>query len=366
MRRLLQQGIEQGDRAAASRIAPEHVAHAHRRPGLARAADHAARDGRLREVETIAAAAHARAQHHQPGLGRPQIVDGDVRIGGGTRGQGGGRGMRQCGEPHLALCPIDRPVHAAVITRSNHSVMLATLDDTALTPTAVHRCALYWVPSRGHPLWQAGCEWLGRDPERPRLPIRLAAPHEVTREPRRYGFHATLKAPLRLREGVSCGDFMAAVRALAARHSAFEMPALEVRWLSDFLALQPLHEVMATHPLRRLADDCVRALDGWRAPLSDAERARHCAGDDAERRLRVECWGYPHVFEHWRLHITLSIPLPVHASRARHSVEGLAREHFAQALSEPMICDEVAVFVESGAGGEFTLLARVPLRGATS
>ena len=147
--------------------------------------------------------------------------------------------------------------------------MLSKVDDSALTAdagTSISRCAVYWVPCRGHPLWRAGCEWLGRDPEMPRIPVRLAAPHELTREPRRYGFHATLKAPMRLRDGARIDTFTMALTALAATLEPFAMPTLEVRWLDNFLALRPAQDVAADHALRRLADTCVRSLEPWRDP----------------------------------------------------------------------------------------------------
>jgi hypothetical protein len=44
------------------------------------------------------------------------------------------------------------------------------------------------------------------------------------------------------------------------------MPALEVSWLSNFLALRPSQELAADYPLRRLDDACVRSLETWRDP----------------------------------------------------------------------------------------------------
>ena len=32
------------------------------------------------------------------------------------------------------------------------------------------RYALYFAPAAGHPLWTAGCDWLGRDPEAEQRP----------------------------------------------------------------------------------------------------------------------------------------------------------------------------------------------------
>ena len=73
--------------------------------------------------------------------------------------------------------------------------MIPALRDKAVTP----RYAVYWTPPADHPLWRAGCDWLGRDAERAQVDRPGEGPEALTRAPRRYGFHATLKAPMRLR-----------------------------------------------------------------------------------------------------------------------------------------------------------------------
>jgi hypothetical protein len=194
--------------------------------------------------------------------------------------------------------------------------------------------------------------------------VRLAAPQEVTREPCRYGFHATLKAPMRLREGCGVEAFTSAAAALASAHEPFEMPPLEVGWLAGFLALRPTQDIASDHPLRRLADACVRLLEPWRYRLSASELARHAAragADDIDRRRRTQRWGYPHVFEHWRFHMTLTAPLPDHVANVRRNTEALAREHFAAALALPLVCSELAVFVEPEPGADFVLAQRLAL-----
>ena len=193
--------------------------------------------------------------------------------------------------------------------------------------------------------------------------LRSAAPREVTCSPRRYGFHATLKAPRRLREGAQLDAFIDAVASLARAHAPFTMPPLEVRWLADFLAIRPAHDVAPEHPLRRLADRCVCELNEWRAPVSPAALRRHGppASDDPHARERAHQWGYPHVLDHWRFHMTLSDPVPERSVSIRHSVEALARQHFAPALTLPLMCDELAVFVEAAQGADFVLVQRLPL-----
>lgn len=218
------------------------------------------------------------------------------------------------------------------------------------------RYALYWAPPASHPLWAAGCHWLGRDA----ATGLCSTPRPHTNAPRRYGFHATLKPPLRLREGVDAQGFLQAAAALAARTPAFDMPALEVAWLAGFLALRPTQTLLPQHPLRRLADDCVAQMDAWRAPPDAAELSHRAAGLDDAQATRLRRWGYPHVFEGWRFHMTLSDTLPAVAP----ALEAAARGHFAPALAVPLRCEEVSVFVEPAASQPFRLLRRLPLRQA--
>ena len=220
------------------------------------------------------------------------------------------------------------------------------------------RFAVYFAPDPAHPLWDAGCRWLGRDPSRPGFD---APAHEATGEPRRYGFHATLKPPMALREGAAPAEFVAAVEALAARTPRFGMPALEVGTLGGFVALRPVDAIAADHPLRRLADACMRELDGWRAPLNEGELQRRLAGPSlspAQKELLLR-WGYPHAFEHWRFHMTLSDT--VHDDTRRESLRADAQRHFTRALAQPLGCDSLCVFTEPAAGEPFALSHRVAL-----
>ncbi|MFM1988686.1 MAG: hypothetical protein RJA99_1643 [Pseudomonadota bacterium] len=225
------------------------------------------------------------------------------------------------------------------------------------------RFAAYWIPEPGHPLWAAGCGWLGRDPADGGPGAGPARRHVAA--PWRYGFHATLKAPVRLAPGAIEADWLGAVRAVAARHARFAMPAMRIATLDDFLALRPVAEPAAGHPLRRLADDCVTRLDVLRAPPDEAERARRLTpGLDARGRANVERWGYPRVFDDWRLHLTLTDGLgeldPAIVERLRHDAEA----HFERALAEPLEVEAIAVCVEPAPGLPFVPRARVRLGGA--
>ena len=221
------------------------------------------------------------------------------------------------------------------------------------------RYALYFAPPAHHPLWTAGCDWLGRDPESGATSD--AGAHR--RDPRRYGFHATLKPPFALRDGATRSQLFAALSHFVDEQPPFAMPALAVAMLGDFIALRPGDRDATAPglPLRALADDCVRLFDEFRRPPSAEETARRQGADlDAAHRANLQRWGYPHVFGHWRFHMTLtdSLARDAEGERVRVRLLAEAQHHFGAALAEPLRCDGVALFVEDAPGADFRLLRR--------
>ncbi len=218
------------------------------------------------------------------------------------------------------------------------------------------RAALYYAPALSDPLWPSGCAWLGRDPE---TAARLALPADrdaITAEPRAYGFHATLKPPMRLRG--TWDRFIAGVDALAARTAPFGLPPLAVADLSGFLALR---ETTPCPPLHALANACVEALDAFRIPPTDAELARRrAAGLSPLQEAMLVRWGYPHVFAAWRFHMTLTRRL---GDAERPAWQAAATAHFAAALAAPRRVEDICVFAQPGADQPFTLAERLTLRG---
>lgn len=222
------------------------------------------------------------------------------------------------------------------------------------------RYALYYAPAPDHPLWRASCAWLGRDPSA--AADTRAPPRPHVREPWRYGFHATLKAPMRLAPGHDEASLHEAIGVLARSTPRFEMPALSVQWLGDFLALRPAQALPHDHALQRLADACVERLDPWRAPPTPHELERRTqAGLDDEQRALLARWGYPHVHHRWRLHFTLTDTLPAGDTALRTDLQRQAERYFAAALAAPLGCDALCLYLEPAAGAPFMLARRYPL-----
>ena len=145
----------------------------------------------------------------------------------------------------------------------------------------------------------------------------------MTSEPRRYGFHATIKAPFRLAEDASLSDLSAALAALAHANRPFAAGPLAVSALSlaegaAFVALTPR---APSTEIAQLEERIVVGLDAFRAPLDESERARRDPARLTERqRETFERWGYPHALAEFRLHFTLTNAL-VEADRVVAALE---------------------------------------------
>jgi len=211
------------------------------------------------------------------------------------------------------------------------------------------RYAVYLTPPKDSPLATAAEEWLGRSAFTGAVfePAAPAAAHAHV--PARYGFHATLRAPFRLANGVTEEDLTAAFAAFAETHQPIAAH-LAVGRLAHFLAL-----VAEDHaPLAAAAEEALNAFDRLRAPLTQEERARRRpeALDERGREL-LDRWGYPHVMERFTFHMTLTGPMEADDTVA---VDDAARAFFASLLSRPHTLVH-ALFREDVPGGPFHAIA---------
>lgn len=231
--------------------------------------------------------------------------------------------------------------------------------------TSGPRYAIYFVPAPDQALYRFGRAALGYDcytgeeiahPECDEL--SAAEWSALTREPRTYGFHATLKAPFRLPPGIEERKLVDALTAFAAVPRA--MPVIEpcVRLLGPFVAIMPRAPCGA---LDDLAARCVVEFDRFRAPLTTAERERRLAGGlDAAQAANLERWGYPYVFEGFRFHMTLTGPLD---PARRDSALALLQRAFARECGErALTINRVALLRQDDAQRRFRVLAHADLR----
>jgi putative phosphonate metabolism protein len=222
------------------------------------------------------------------------------------------------------------------------------------------RVAVYYAPLPDDPLFASGTTWLGRDPESGASVPQpdIAGITEVTAEPRLYGFHATLKPPMRLAEGRQWFDVVSAATALADRAAPFELPRLAVSDVFGFLALR---ETVPCEPLQALADACVKHLDPFREPPSDAELARRRRANlTPQQDAMLLRWGYPYVFDAWFFHMTLTRRL---TAEEKQHYQPAAEAYFARAITMPRRVTDICLCVQPAPGGSFIIEQRLKLRG---
>lgn len=226
------------------------------------------------------------------------------------------------------------------------------------------RYAIYFVPATESQLHRFGAAVIGYDAysggsvEAP----EFASPawRELTREPRKYGFHATLKAPFRLAPDAGEAALLAEVDAFAAEPRAVPVIDLTVAAIGAFIALVPREPNAALHDL---AAECVTAFDALRAPLTAEDRKRRLASALTKRQeTHLEHWGYPYVFEDFRFHMTLTGRVPDAAERER--IVGELAGAFARACDEPTVAvDRVAVLRQDRRDVAFRVMRTAVLRG---
>ena len=227
---------------------------------------------------------------------------------------------------------------------------------------AYHRYAIYVTPRPGE-LADFGAAWLGWDaaagsarvqPAIEGLPRPL---DQITAAPRRYGFHGTIKPPFRLAEGADPERLSAALDGFCARQAPVAVPGLALNRLGKFLALCP---VGGTAALDALAAAAVARLDAFRAQPDAAELARRRAARLTTRQeAMLQRWGYPHVMEEFRFHMTLTGPLTAAELAA---VEAALAPRLAPILPAPFAIDALTLVGEDG-DGRFHQVSRVALTG---
>ena len=230
------------------------------------------------------------------------------------------------------------------------------------------RYALYFAPSQDDPLTDLASRWLGRDAFTGETFTAseigdLSAEERLatTEEPRRYGFHATLKAPFELASSVTEKDLLEVAAQFAAKTPAFVLPELVLGQLGRFFALVPGDIYPA---LQSFAADVVRSFEPFRAALSEADIARRKPEQlDEAHRANLLRWGYPYVMDQFRFHMTLTGQVAPERQEATASV---LRDIFADHIGRPLSISGLAVFVEETRGAPFTVHSWLPLGRASS
>lgn len=178
------------------------------------------------------------------------------------------------------------------------------------------RYAIYLTPELETPLWQLGSALLGYDAATgrelpfPEIPgIQPEAWRALTEDPRRYGFHLTMKAPFRLADGMTVAGLEEALSVFAAQRVSFNggLFAIETRHYADGTGFVCLAPAGTSPDLATLEAAIVPYFEPFRAPLSEQEKARRKPDSLPERERRyLDRFGYPFVLDAFRPHFSLT------------------------------------------------------------
>jgi putative phosphonate metabolism protein len=216
------------------------------------------------------------------------------------------------------------------------------------------RFAIYFAPSATSNLWERAATWLGRDANDgdlfngPVAGIDRDRLLNLTQSANRYGFHATLKAPMALADGYTEADLRAALDEFAARHRPVNLGKLRLASLQGFLALMVDGENEA---LADFAAHVVEDFDPFRAPMSTKDYAARASKGLSERQIELlGAYGYPYVFEQFRFHMTLTDRL---GDEDAQDIAQAAATWFGPVLEDEVILDRLSLFHEPDAGKPF-------------
>ena len=227
------------------------------------------------------------------------------------------------------------------------------------------RYAIYYASAPGGDLDLFGARLLGYDvvggQELP-FPEELirAVPdwRDLTADPRKYGFHATLKAPFSLADGKTEAQLLAACATFAATPRAIPVIKPVVGSISGFIAVIPEETSPELIPL---AADCVSEFDSFRAPLTESDRARrNLSRLTPEQREHLDRWGYPYVMADFRFHMTLTGRLD---TGRQEPVLAMLKKRFSALGLATLAIDRIAVFRQDSAVSRFRIVDQWELSG---
>ena len=219
------------------------------------------------------------------------------------------------------------------------------------------RYAIYYVPSNNL-FYKLGSSWLGWDTisgqpaSQPETDSAVNI-QKITEAPRKYGLHATIKAPFRLGNNVNALELERQLEILCGSIKPIEFK-LKLSELSGFFALTP---TVKNTEIRELHTKVVCELDEFRAPPTKDEfikRRRNQLTSEQDQNLIK--WGYPYIFKDFYFHITLTGKIP---KNLKNTVTDDIKKFFEPVLQRKIFLSELAL-VGEGHDGNFHVICQTP------
>ena len=228
--------------------------------------------------------------------------------------------------------------------------------------TMFKRYAIYFVP-KGE-LAKFGQAWLGWDCRKGQyissenaFSEPLADREYFTEKPRKYGLHATLKAPFRLQTTQSEPALRSAFHGFCNHQKPAASGNLTLSEQGGFISLRPQTQSAA---LFELGKNCLEAFDPFRAPLEQSDlNPRRNARLSPRQNDFLHQWGYPYVLQEFQFHITLSSRLSI---LQREKIIPALKNLLANELDCPFIIAHLALMGEDR-NGQFHILEEANLSG---
>ena len=220
------------------------------------------------------------------------------------------------------------------------------------------RYSLYYLP-KGQ-LAEFGANWLGWDIQNgcvvdkksQILPSKLLY---LVETPRKYGFHATLKAPFSLKQNYTIEDLKNRTRSIAEAYPRFIFQG-EISSLNEFLAIRC--QLQDPIVLQNIAADCVRGLEKTRAPLTQAQKEKRLKAQLTPAQLvYLEGFGYPYIFDEFRFHLTLTNKI---TEKEKNALDPILKTHLLPILEKPIEFNTICLTGERE-DGQFELIETFPL-----
>ena len=183
--------------------------------------------------------------------------------------------------------------------------------------TYYKRVAIYFLPKKNSCLENFGKNLLGRDiNKKKKISLTRRQKYFINRgfmyfdelkdyceQPAKYGFHATLKAPFRLKRNVKTKNFYDVISHIAAQHSRFKIKGLKIVYSKKFTFITSRKP---NKLLINLENDLVKHLDTFRAELNKTEIKKRIPDSLTFKQNKyLKEWGYPFVFDQFKFHMTL-------------------------------------------------------------
>jgi len=227
------------------------------------------------------------------------------------------------------------------------------------------RYAIYFVPAARSNLYRYGSSILGYDcysGSAVDFPKEFGSGavnwNELTALPRRYGFHATLKAPFHLSSACTERQLVDAVKSFAGLGHAVHTFVPTVRLVEGFFAVVPTESEPS---LDTLAASCTTIFDAYRAPMSPQERARRVASRLNQNQIQnLDRWGYPFVLSEFRFHMTLTGKVPPNRRKAVNEIllDGFRR----MGVDQSIVVDQLSLVKQDMPTAAFRIVSSCALR----